>query len=256
MYGLISEFYDSVNRHLDYGEWADFIEKIVKREMKAQPELVLDLGCGTGRMTLELASRGYDMIGVDSSPEMLDIARERAEEAGLSARILYLLQDMRSFELYGTVELAVSCLDCVNHLLSPSELDQCFSLVHNYLSPDGIFVFDINGRYKFENIYRDSSFVMEKDSAMLVWQNDYNERSGICDFLITLFEEGEDGSYKRYDEWGRERMYTLRQIRSHLKKCGFELIGEYSDFAFSEGSDGSERIYIAARCKKEINDGR
>ena len=250
IYDLLAPIYDAINRDIDYSSWADFIEEIARKNMKTKPDLVLDLGCGTGKMTLELARRGYDMTGVDSSPEMLDIAREAAEEAELSDKMLWLLQDMREFELYGTVDLAVSCLDCINHLTSPKDLDKCLSLVHNYLIPDGIFVFDVNGKYKFESVYADRAYTMEENGTVCIWQNYYNEKTKLCDFYITVFDECEDGRYERYDDRQRERMYTLQNLKKHLETNGFEFIGAYSDFDFNEGTDASERIYIAAKCKK------
>lgn len=248
IYDLLAPFYDSINSDLDYKKWADFIEKIFVKEMKCKPELVLDLGCGTGRMTLELSSRGYDMTGVDCSPEMLDIARNAAEEQGDD--VLWLCQDMREFELYGTVDAAVCCLDCINHLISADDLKKCFSLVHNYLIPDGVFVFDVNGKFKFENIYADQTYAMEEEGAVCIWQNYYDEDSRLCDFYITLFKEEPDGRYERYDDEQTERMYTLEEIKSALSETGMEFIGAYSDFDFTTATDGSERIYIAARCRK------
>ena len=240
IYDLLAPFYDSINSDIDYSLWADFIEKIIERERSVRPELLLDLGCGTGKMTLELARRGYDMTGIDISPEMLGVARERADAEGLD--VLWLCQDMTEFELYGTVDVALCCLDGINHLTEPSDLKKTFSLVHNYLSPDGLFIFDVNGRYKFENIYSDRAYVMEEDGAVCIWQNAYNEKNKICDFYITLFKEEEDGSYTRYDESERERMYTLRSLKSALTAAKFEVIGAYSDFNFSVASDASERI--------------
>ena len=248
IYDLLAPFYDAINSEVDYKSWADFIEKIFKKEMSAKPELVLDLGCGTGRMTLELASRGYDMTGVDLSPEMLDIARTLAEEDGHD--ILWLCQDMREFELYGTVDAAVSCLDSINHVTEYSDLVKCFSLVHNYLIPDGVFVFDVNGKYKFENIYADRTYTMEEDGALCIWENDYDAESRLCDFYITLFKEDKQGKYDRYDEVETERMYTLSEIKSALKEAKMEFVGAYSDFDFCRGSDESERIYIVAKCRK------
>ena len=251
IYDLIAPIYDKVNGDVDYSAWADFIEKIIKKEYRpGKPELVLDLGCGTGRMTLELAKRGYDMTGIDYSVEMLDIARENADREGLSDKMLWLCQDITEFELYGTVDVTVSCLDTLNHLTEPSELSQCLSLVHNYLVPDGLFIFDVNGKHKFEHVYGREAYVIEDETSFCVWQNYYNEKSRICDFYITLFEENGDGSYERYDEEQRERMYTLRSLRRMLKDNGFELIGAYSDFEFGEGSDDNDRIYLAARCIK------
>ena len=254
IYDLLAPFYDKFNGDINYSEWADFIEKIIEREYgMGRPELVLDLGCGTGSMTLELARRGYDMTGVDYSSEMLDIARERGENEGFGGKILWLLQDMREFELYGTVDVAVCCLDGINHLTKKSDLDKTLKLVHNYLIPDGLFIFDINGKYKFENIYGDQTYAMENDSAVCVWQNYYNKRSGLCDFYITLFEEGNDGKYVRYDEAQREKMYTLKMIKNALAGASLEFVGAYSDFDFGEGCDENERIYIVARCKKEAS---
>ncbi|MBQ9069804.1 MAG: class I SAM-dependent methyltransferase [Clostridia bacterium] len=252
IYDLLAPFYDKFNGDINYSEWADFIEKIIERHYGVgKPDLVLDLGCGTGSMTIELARRGYDMTGIDYSPEMLDIARERTNDLGLSDKMLWLCQDMREFELYGTVDAAVCCLDGINHLTSNKDLDKTLSLVHNYLIPDGLFIFDINGKYKFENIYGDESYVMESSDAMCVWQNYYNKNTKCCDFYITLFKESRDGRYERYDEIQRERMYTLRMIKSALSRNSLEFIGAYSNFEFDAGSDDSERLYIVARCKKE-----
>lgn len=248
IYDILSRVYDEINRDIDYAKWADFIEKIFGKYMDKKPELVLDLGCGTGRMTRELASRGYDMTGVDYSVDMLDVAREKSEECGHD--ILWLCQDMTEFELYGTVDAAVSCLDCINHLTTREELVSCLKLVHNYLIPDGLFIFDINGRAKFENLYAENTYAMEEEGAFCVWQNFYDKDERLCDFLITLFSEREDGLYDRYDEEQTERMYELSEIRSALAESGLEFIGAWCDFEFTEGGDSSERIYVAARCKK------
>ena len=223
IYDLLAPMYDSINGEISYSEWADFYEKIVARDYRpGKPELILDLGCGTGKMTIELARRGYDMTGIDFSTEMLDIARGEAERAGLADRMLWLCQDMTEFELYGTVDVTVSCLDCINHLTTPKSLESCFALVHNYLIPDGLFIFDINGKHKFETVYGENSYVFEEGGNVCVWQNSYSERSKICDFYITVFEEGKDGRYTRYDDFQREKMYTIKNIRIALQKSGFD----------------------------------
>ena len=191
------------------------------------------------------------MTGVDISAEMLDIARNAAEAAKCDKDILWLCQDMREFELYGTVDLTVCCLDAINHLTRPADVKSCFDLVHNYLIPDGLFIFDINGRRKFEQVYGSQVYVMEEEDSVCVWQNQYDEGSRLCDFYITVFKEREDGAYERYDEIQTERMYTLRAIRKRLKESGFEFICAYSDFEMTPATDEDERIYIVARCIKE-----
>ena len=249
IYGNLAPFYDKFNKDIDYSAWADFIERLIAQNYtEGKPELVLDLACGTGSMTLELASRGYDMTGVDYSPEMLDEARSRAEKRGLD--VLWLCQDMREFELYGTVDVTVCCLDSINHLTSSRDLGKCLSLVHNYLIPNGLFIFDINGRYKFENVYSDLTYACEDGGAVCIWQNYYNNNNGMCDFYITLFSECEDGRYERSDEVQREKMYTVKQMRAYIAEAGFELCGIFGGFDFSEPEDDCERWYVVARAKK------
>ncbi len=250
IYDLIAPIYDEINSDIDYAAWAEFIDATAKRELGHKPELALDLAAGTGSMTIALAERGYDMTAIDYSPEMLNIAKERAEARGID-NILWLLQDMREFELYGTVELVCATLDSINHLDSKSDLKKCFSLVHNYLSPDGIFIFDVNSKYKFENVYSDNTYTMETADSFCIWQNDYNPKTKLCDFYITLFKETEDGRYIREDEIQREKMYSLKELKSALLSLGFEFIGAYSDFDLNKADENScDRIYIVARCKK------
>ena len=155
-YGSISGIYDKINSEIDYPSWADFIETCFYKYLTEKPSLLLDLACGTGSMTLELARRGYDMIGVDGSEDMLSVAYDRKFDEELS-NILYLCQDMRAFELYGTVGAVTCCLDSINYLSGEGDLQKCLSCVHNYLDPDGLFIFDVNTPYKFENIYADNS---------------------------------------------------------------------------------------------------
>lgn len=251
LYSALAPFYDALNRDVDYRTWADFAEACFAKYFPGKVESVLDLACGTGSMALELCRRGYDMIGVDASPDMLAVARERAEEAGLSDRILYLCQDMCEFELYGTVEAVVCCLDAVNHVTDRAALSRCFHWVHNYLVPDGIFLFDVNTPYKFSHTYGDRAYLLEEDGVLCAWQNLYRPRSRVCDFYISLFTEEEDGRYSRQDVHQRERVYSLTALRRLLAENGLELLSVSGNFAFEEPGDECERYYIAARAIKE-----
>lgn len=245
-YDAIASVYDRLNGEIDYERWADFFEACFDRFLEKRPELLLDLACGTGRMSRALAERGYDMIGVDGSEAML------AEAYGQGGGILYLQQDMRELELYGTVGAVVCCLDSINYLLEEKDVSRVFSLVHNYLDPDGVFLFDVNSPYKFEKIYGDQAYILEDEEAFCGWQNEYDPETGICDFYLSLFEEQEDGSYLRSDEHQQERCYDRKTLTELLEKNGFELLGVYGGYDFSEPTDSTERWYIAARAKKNL----
>ena len=250
-YEALAKVYDRLNGEVDYTAIADLYQSIFARYGVA-PELLLDLGCGTGRMTLELADRGYDMIGVDASAEMLSKAYEQMYAKGKSG-ILFLQQDMRAFELYGTVGAVVSTLDCINYLTEDGDLEKCFALVHNYLDPNGVFVFDVNTPYKFRHIYGDNAYILEEEDGSIYcgWQNDYDEESGLCRFLLSVFSEEGDGRYSRADEEQIERCYSREALTAALEKAGFVDICFFGDTDLGAPHAETERWYIAARCQKK-----
>jgi len=248
-YSVMAPFYDAVNAELDYSAWADFIEAQFARFAKEKPSLVLDLAAGTGKMTVELAKRGYDMTAVDLSGEMLSLAAERIAEAGLTG-VLLLQQDMTELELYGTVDAVVCCLDSINHLSGRGELTRCLSLVHNYLNPDGLFLFDVNTPHKFEHVYGNNDFILESGDSICCWRNIYDRESGLCEFDLTVFTEGRDGRYTRRDTVQQERCFSEAQLRRALKRAGFEVLGIFGDYSFTPAAAEDDRWYIAARCLK------
>ena len=249
-YDALARVYEILNNDIDYSAWADFFEKCFEKYLPEKPSLMLDLACGTGTMTRELASRGYDMIGIDGSADMLTEAFMQKEEGEST---LYLNQDMREFELYGTVGAVVCCLDSINYLLSEGDVKKTFSLVHNYLDPDGLFLFDVNTPYKFENIYSDNAYILEDEidgkDIYCGWQNSYDKESGICDFYLSLFEETDEG-YSRFDEHQEERCYKKDTLAELLRECGFELIHIVSGYDFEAPDEKCERWYFIARAKK------
>ena len=254
-YRAIAGVYDRLNAEVDYAGWADFVESCFSRYLEKKPSLLLDLACGTGSMTLALAARGYDMIGVDGSMDMLSVAYERKMDADADG-VLFLCQDMRDFELYGTVEAVTCCLDSVNYLLSEQDVARCFSCVHNYLDDGGLFLFDVNTPYKFKHVYGDNAYILEDHDedgecrAFCGWQNFYDESTRLCTFELSLFEKCEDGRYERADEQQCERCYTREELTRLLEAAGFEVLGCFGDFDFGEPRPDCERYYFAARCKK------
>lgn len=245
MYSAFAKFYDGFNSEIDYSAWAEDIDAAAKRFSRVPIELSLDLGCGTGSMAIELAKRGYDMTGVDISPEMLDIARERAEKEGIG-NLLLLCQDICEFELYGTVDLAVCCLDTINHITDYKKLKKFLSLVHNYLVPGGLFIFDVNTPHKFETVYADNAYVLEDEGVYCGWQNYYNKKSKRCDFYLSVFEEQENGSYLRRDDFHSERCYSMRSLKRILNESGFEIAAVSASSRFDcEASEDALRWHFA-----------
>lgn len=254
-YTALAEIYDDINKVVDYSAFADFYEKCFDKYMSVRPELVLDLACGTGKMTEELDRRGYDMTGIDLSYDMLMIAKDRAYELGRDEQLLYLCQNMTSFELYGTVDACVCTLDGLNYLTFENELEQTFNNVHTYLIPKGLFIFDMSTKYKFENIYASNSYLYEGESEageyFCAWQNMYDSESEICEFALTTFVKNQNGSYRRSDEVQYQRMYEAEYVTELLVKCGFEVLALTGSLDLDPLCDSDERMFFVAKCIKD-----
>ncbi|MBE7011128.1 MAG: class I SAM-dependent methyltransferase [Ruminococcaceae bacterium] len=242
MYGDFAAIYEKL-QDIDYEAYADYIEKIFEKE-GISPELVLDLACGTGTLTTIMAKRGYDMIGIDMSFEMLDIAREKMYDEELD--ILYLNQDMTEFELYGTVDAIICSLDGVNYLTEDGDLLKTLKLVKNYLNPGGIMVFDINSEYKLSKVLGNNTFVTEEKDIFYVWQNEYDEKSKICYFNLDFFEKQGD-KYVRYTEEQAERAYSENEIRTAAEDAVLKVMGFYSEFSFDVPSDTTQRCFVVLK---------
>lgn len=245
-YTSFAEVYDQFMDNVPYREWADFLQEILQKE-GISDGLVLDLGCGTGSMTEELAGRGYDMIGVDNSEDMLEIAMEKRQESGHD--ILYLLQDMQEFELYGTVRAVVSVCDSVNYVTEKEELEQVFRLVNNYLDPGGIFIFDFNTEYKYREVLGDRTIAENREYSSFIWDNYYYEEEHMNEYELTLFIQETDQKelYHKYQETHFQRAYTLEEIRELLEKSGLRFVAAYEDYTKEAPGKGSERICVVAR---------
>ena len=261
-YSEFAQVYDLFMDNIPYEEWCDYLVTLLKQH-GVSDGLVLELGCGTGNMTEALKRRGYDMIGIDNSEEMLAEAIEKnmssgTETAAADDRMsegmkdglkpaLYLCQDMREFELYGTVRAIVSVCDSINYILEPEELIQVFRLVNNYLDPDGVFIFDLNTRYKYEKILGEQTIGETREDHCFIWDNYYDISSGITEYILNLFIQGEDGRYDRYEEVHYQRAYDLEEIRQLIEVSGLRWEGAYDAFTMEPVREDSERIYIIAR---------
>ena len=249
-YTSFAAVYDTFMDNIPYEEWKSYLKELLK-EYGVQDGLVLDLGCGTGTMTELLAADGYDMIGVDNSEEMLEIAREKQIKSG--HEILYLLQDMREFELYGTVGAVFSICDSLNYITEPEELKQVFRWVNNYLDPGGIFIFDFNTEYKYREVLGDQTIAEAREDCSFIWDNYYYEEERINEYELNLFiredaeSETEGDFYRRFREIHFQRAYTLEEITRIVEESGLQFVTAYEAFTKEPPSKNSERIYVIAR---------
>ncbi len=259
-YTGFARVYDLFMDNVPYGEWSRYLLSLLK-EYGAKDGIVLELGCGTGKMTRLLSRAGYDMIGIDNSEEMLQMAREAEYEAkeypAVQAEsesredILYLLQDMREFELYGTVKAVVSICDCVNYILEEKELLQVFRLVNNYLDPGGVFIFDLNTLYKYQEVLGENVICENREEGSFIWENFYDEKEKLNQYDLTLFLREEESSplYRKYEETHFQRGYELKQVKMLLEQAGMEVLAVYDGYTREPVRDDSQRVTVIAREK-------
>ncbi len=255
-----------------------------EENLRQERNTILDLGCGTGTLTELLARRGYDMIGVDNAEEMLQIAMEKRERSGLD--ILYLLQDMRELELYGTVGTVVSVCDSLNYLLDEEDIVRTFERVNNYLYPQGIFIFDFNTVYKYAVVIGDATIAENREDCSFIWENYYHAEQEINEYDLTVFVAEEraasrvDGAiggmetdagscaacgqaagaafptvcrqeeqprFRRFQEVHYQRGYRPAQMKALLTQAGLEFLTALDADTHGEVTEESERIYMVAR---------
>ncbi|WMJ86199.1 class I SAM-dependent DNA methyltransferase [Anaerocolumna sp. MB42-C2] len=307
-YSGFAQVYDIFMDNVPYDEWVDYLTSLLS-EQGVKDGLVLELGCGTGNITRRLSGKGYDMIGVDLSDEMLEIAREKEYNADTDTDtdyinsvdvdteknqeqwnidsagsgyelesyqsgknpILYLQQDMREFELYGTVCAVVSICDSMNYITSEEDLLKVFRLVNNYLDPGGIFIFDMNTEYKYKTILADNIIAENRDNCSFIWENYYHEENKINEYNMTIFvkyeynpfieddEEAEEEDYdtarlfERFQETHYQKAYSIDKVIELINQAGLEFITVYDAFTKNKPTDKSERVYFIAREKYQEN---
>ena len=266
-YSDFAEVYDELMDNVPYESWCENIAALIERYGISRPvgesrpegeessetenllaserDLVLDLGCGTGTLTQMLHKRGYDMIGVDNSPEMLGIAMEKSAKGG--GGILYLLQDMRELELYSTVGTVLSVCDSLNYLLEEKELLQVFRLVNNYLYPGGLFLFDFNTVYKYSQVIGDAVIAENREDCSFIWENYYHEQEEINEYDLTVFVQEEGEHFRRFVENHLQRGYTPQTMCDLVEQAGMQVIRLLDADTLGGVTDQSQRVYVLAR---------
>ena len=239
-YEALAGSYDALTTDVDYEKRADFLEKLLRRS--AIPvRLVLDLACGTGTMTWLLTQRGYEVIGVDGSEEMLAAAMSKSgQTAGIPP--VFLHQSMPRLDLYGTVDAAVCCLDSLNYLTDPRDVQRTFRRLHLFVAPGGMLVFDVNTVAKLQAL-DGQVFLDETEDTYCVWRTEYSR--GLCTYYMDLFRRRRDGTWRRSAELHRQRAYTAEELTSWLTEAGFGDIRVYGDGKLRRPKGDEQRIYFS-----------
>ena len=242
-YDFLAGCYDRLTYDVDYSAWADYIEKhFAKAPLPGRT--VLDLACGTGSLTRELALRGYEMIGADQSPEMLAEAAEKNRGAA-PIEPIFLCQSMEKLDLYGTIDACVCCLDSVNYVTDPKKLARAFQRVHLFLMPGGLFLFDVNTLEKLAGL-DGQVFLDETEDAYCVWRAEFSRR--ICTYFMDIFRlDPSTGQWDRGEELHRERAYTVEELTSLLEGAGFVDVRTWGERKLRPPRPGEQRIFFTAR---------
>ncbi|MBP5331578.1 MAG: class I SAM-dependent methyltransferase, partial [Lachnospiraceae bacterium] len=233
-------------------EWTEYLYGLLVK-YGVSGGILCELGCGTGKMTRRLKEKGYDMIGIDNSADMLNIARSRENPGDES--ILYLEQDMREFELYGTVAGIVSICDSMNYILDLRDLKKVFGLVNNYLDPGGIFIFDMNTIHYYRDVLGADIICDNRDDCSLIWENEYDPRSGKNRFDLTMFRREENDMFRKFEETHIQRAYPIEKVKDALNGAGLDVLACLRAFTGKRASENDERVYFIARTRKELFKG-
>ena len=239
-YDALAANYDALTGDVEYEKRADFLEKLFRRS-RIPVHTVLDLACGTGTMTWILTGRGYEMIGVDGSEEMLAAAMSKSGSVEGIAPV-FLHQSMPRLDLYGTVDGAICCLDSLNYLTDPKDVQRTFDRLRLFIAPGGVLIFDINTVEKLRAL-DGQVFLDETEESYCVWRPEY--RRGICTYYMDLFQLADDGSWERSLEIHRERAYTVEELTTWLKAAGFGEIRTYGDMKLRRPGENEQRIYFS-----------
>ena len=244
-YSDFAAVYDRLMSDVDYKKRTEYLLKLFEKYGK-KPTLLLDLACGTGGFSNQMAKCDIEVIGVDMSEEMLGIARENSAE--LETDVLFLCQRAEELDLYGTVDGAICCMDSLNHITDIKKLKRAISNVSLFLEEDCLFIFDVNTVYKHENVLAENTFVIDEDGIYCVWQNEYKPEKLTTHIYLDFFAEQEDGSYLRFGEDFCERAYTRAELTEILESCGFEIVEIFGDMTEKSPAPDCEReIYIVKK---------
>lgn len=245
-YEAFAEGYDLLTENVEYEKRAEYFTSLFS-DNGIRSGILLDLACGTGSLSLEFAKKGFEVIGTDLSEEMLSVAQNKMYES--KERVLFLCQDMRELNLYGTIDCAVCALDSLNHITDENDLKTVFNKVSLFMNRGGIFIFDVNTLYKHREILKNNTFVYDLDEVYCVWQNNLLEDNATVKISLDLFFNTDDGAYERFSEDFSEKAYTPELIEEIIEETGFTLINKYDELSPEAPKENTERIIYVIRKK-------
>ena len=236
----LSDYYDRFVG-ADYKKIADYIDQKLKTT-GCHGKYGVDLGCGSGTLTLLLSELGYDMIGIDRSEAMLSRAFDKKPE---NSTVLFSQQDLTDFELFGPADFMVSTLDCINYFKSLDQVNDFFTHCAVHLKDNGILIFDMNTLHKYEQILGDNTFIYETDEAFCVWENEFVNPKMYFD--LTYFIQNDSGSYDRAEDHQEQTYFSVNEVTGLLSENGFSVIEIEDDYECCPQGEQTQRIVITAQ---------
>lgn len=234
-------FYDQLTENIDYGGRAAYFDSIIKKFGNGG-NLLLDLACGTGSLSIEMERIGYDVIGTDNSSDMLSVAMGKDHK-----NVIFLCQPMDKLDMFGTMDVVICALDSINHEINPKKVKKAFERVSLFLNDGGLFIFDVNSEYKHENVLGNNTFVYDLGNIYCVWENSYNRDLLKTSINLDFFHSKDGKNYKRYGESFAEVVYTPEQIEEFVSDAGLEIVGIYEGDGFNHPKNDSERIVYVVK---------
>jgi cyclopropane fatty-acyl-phospholipid synthase-like methyltransferase len=246
-YEHFAYLYDELMKDAPYDAWVQFVLKKAKT-YHVDGNQLLDLGCGTGELSIRLAKKGFNVTGIDLSEDMLTVAHAKAVEAGVN--IPFFEQNMADLEGQGDFNIITIFCDSLNYLSSEEEVIQTFSNAFQHLNDQGIFIFDVHSLYKINEIFINQTFALNEDRIAYIWNSFPGDHENSVEHELSFFvlDEKTD-KYDRYDELHFQRTFTVQQYSGWLKDAGFELLEVTADFTNDTPNTEAERIFFVARKK-------
>ena len=243
-FGDLAPHYDELMDVVPYNAWVDYIDLLVSL-YQHEPQRVLDCACGTGNASFEMAMRGWDVVGVDLSREMIDVANQKAGEAIIPPP-RFLADDLTTFDLGEKFDTATCLYDSLNYILDPSDLQRAFTRIREHMHPYGLFVFDMNSNWAFEaDLFTQRNFDTRKN-LNYDWVADFDEISRICNVQMTFHKRVLD-QVQTFHETHRERAYTMDEVKTLLRDSGWHLLRSFDAYTLNPPHKHSERWYFVAR---------